>query len=473
MAAARHTGLIRAIGRWDLVALVINGVIGAGIFGLPAKVFALTGGYSLLAYIACAAVMGVITLCMAEVTTRFTATGGPYRVTHEAFGPAAGFVIGWLLYLTRLTAFATIANVFVTYLAGFWPAVGAGTGRAALVTALVATLTALNLVGIRQTATANNLFALGKLAPLLLFAVLGLAVTHHRSLALGAPPALSGFAQAILMLVFAFGGAESVVIATGEMREPRRDLPFALFAGLGFVAALYVLIQWVCIVSLPDLAHSERPLADAARALFGAGGAALVTLGALISTAGTLNGVLLVAPRVAFAMAEHCQLPGPFAAVHPRFATPHVALFVTAVLVWGATIASTFTSALALNVLTRVLVYAAMAAALPVLRRRDRDGPASFRTPAAAVVVPAALVGCAWLLTGVRAREARDVGVAVAVGAGLYLASRAGRRPRPSIPTEPLRTADGRGVDPGPHGSSAGVPPARTPPSPAPGPTRD
>src|SRR5512143_4069045 len=109
------TGLVRRIRRWDLVALVLNCVVGAGIFGLPSRVFALAGTYSLVAYLVCAIVVGLIALSFAEVASRFSSTGGPYIYARDAFGALAGFEVGWLLWLARVTAFGSLANLFVDY----------------------------------------------------------------------------------------------------------------------------------------------------------------------------------------------------------------------------------------------------------------------------------------------------------------------------------------------------------------------
>lgn len=127
MHEATNTGLIRGIRRWDLVAVAINGIIGAGIFGLPSKIFALIGSYSLIAFIACALVVTLIVLCFAEVGSRFNETGGPYLYAREAFGSIVGFEVGWLMWLARVTAFAANCNLLVEYVGYFWPAIiGAG-----------------------------------------------------------------------------------------------------------------------------------------------------------------------------------------------------------------------------------------------------------------------------------------------------------------------------------------------------------
>src|SRR2546426_6212451 len=137
MAETSSEGLVRGIRRWDLVAITINGIIGAGIFGLPAKVYLLIGTYSLIAFGACALIVTLIILCFAEVGSRFDETGGPYLYAREAFGRTVAFEVGWLVWLARLTAFAANCNLLVSYLGFFWPGATANVWRAAVVAAVV------------------------------------------------------------------------------------------------------------------------------------------------------------------------------------------------------------------------------------------------------------------------------------------------------------------------------------------------
>ena len=182
MAQATPTGLVRGIGRWDLVALGINFVVGAGIFGLPAKVYSLSGPASLIAYVVCAAAVILIVLCFAEVSSRFTKTGGPYLYAREAFGPLVGFEVGWLRWLSGITSFAANSNLLVDYLSYFWPTASGGLWRAFLVTTLTLSLTLINVVGVRDTALVSNIFAVGKLLPLLLFIAVGLFFVNPQTL---------------------------------------------------------------------------------------------------------------------------------------------------------------------------------------------------------------------------------------------------------------------------------------------------
>jgi amino acid transporter len=409
-------GLLRGIGRGSMVALFINAVIGAGIFGLPSRVHALLGPYALLAYLACAVLVLLVVLCFAEVGSRFERTGGPYLYATTAFGPVAGFQVGWLVWLTRVTAFAALCNLLLEYLAYFWPAATTPAWRIALVTAIVALIAAVNLRGVRPAAIVGNVFTVGKLVPLTLFVAVGLFFVEPARYVPQAMPGVGDFSAGMLLLVFAFTGFETATVPAGEVREPRRTLPFAILASMAVIVPMYLLVQAVCIGTLPELASSTRPLADAAERFAGRIGAAVIVAGALVSIAGTLNGLVLAAPRLLFAMAEQGQLPRAFAAVHPRWRTPQFAIVATAVCMLALTLSGTFLSAVAISTLTRLLAYAATCAALPVLRRRDGATPALFRVPGGTTIVVVALVVIAWLFANASARELRDVGIAMALG---------------------------------------------------------
>ncbi len=323
--------LVRGLHKWDLVALVINSIIGAGIFGLPSKAFALAGTYSLLAYLVSAVAICLVILCFAEVGSRFAATGGPYLYARKTFGALVGFQVGWLMWLGRIAAFASLSNLFVGYFAYFVPAAGASFWRAIVIVTVVSALAITNIIGVRATATVTNVLTVGKLIPLLLLALVGLFFVDPERYSLATPPGYSAFSQAALLLVFTYMGFEGAAIPSGEMRDPAKHLPFALLLGLGVVVLVYVSIQTVCIGTLPNLANSERPLSDAGLRLFGAPGATVIAVGAMVSIGGGLNALMFATPRLPFAMAENRQLPQMFSATHRRFGTPIAAIVLTAV----------------------------------------------------------------------------------------------------------------------------------------------
>jgi APA family basic amino acid/polyamine antiporter len=428
---ATQKGLIRGIRRWDLVAMSINGIIGAGIFGLPSKAHALVGSYSVIAIIVRALVVALIVLCFAEVSSRFSETGGPYLYAREALGPVAGFEVGWLIWLARVTAFAANSNLLIDYLGYFHPGIGAGAPRAVAIIVIAVTLTAVNVIGVRNAALFSDVFTIGKLIPLALFIGAGLFFLDPGNFSPPPAPAFSSFSKSTMLLVYAFTGFEMAIIPAGEARDPQRNLPFAILTSIALVTVVYILIQVVCVGTLPELAASNRPLADASERFLGVVGATAITLGVAISIIGNLAVVLLAAARMPFAMAGDHKLPRVFAATHDRFRTPHVAIIATAAVMLALALSGTFSSVLTVSVIARLLAYIATCVALIVLRRRDEREmrfKAQFKAPAGVAASIAALGLSGWLLANCSASEVRNTAVAMSAGLLIYGAYKLVRR---------------------------------------------
>jgi amino acid transporter len=412
--------LVRGIRRWDLVAITINGIIGAGIFGLPSKVYSLIGTYSLIAFVVCALVVALIIFCFAEVSSRFEETGGPYLYAREAFQPAVAFEIGWLIWLARVTAFAANCNLLINYVSFFWLSATTPFWRASIIVLVVIVLAIINLLGIRQAALVSNVFTVGKLVPIIIFIAAGLFFLNPTAYELGPPPSTSAFSQSVLLLVYAFTGFEMATIPAGEVRDPQRSLPRALLIAILVVAILYIMIQIVCVGTLPGLAQSQKPLADAGSQFLGAAGGAIISAGAIISITGNLNILLLSGSRLPFAMAEQKQLPTFIGAVHRKFFTPYVAIFITAGLMLFLTLKSSFVTALTISTIARLVTYGATCLALPVFRAR-RDTPAAmFRLPGGTVIAILSLLLIVWLLMHSTLQEAKAAALAAGVGLAIY-----------------------------------------------------
>ncbi len=410
--------------RWDLVSVVLNGVIGAGIFGLPSKVFGLAGDYSLLAFGICALCVAVIVLNFCEVASRYSGSGGPYLYARETYGPPAGFVVGWLLWIARITSFAANCNLLPDYLDLFFPGAASGAPRVFIITGVVIALAVVNLTGVRLVADTSNALAIGKLLPLVVFIVAGLFFLDPSHFTFAHSPGYRSFSQSVLLLVYAFTGFEMAVIPAGETRDPRRNLPAALMTGMAIVVIFYILIQVVCIGTLAGLAASHRPLADAAFQFSGTWGAALITLGMVISLAGNLNILILAASRVVFAMAEYGELPAGLAVIHPRHRTPVASILLTTAIMLVLTLSGTFIYLLTLSTLSRLVTYFVTCTAVPVLRRRATGPPAVFLIPAGIAVAIAGMALALWLLSTSTLHEARDTAAATAMGIIIYWVNR-------------------------------------------------
>jgi basic amino acid/polyamine antiporter, APA family len=412
--------LKRGIKRWDLVFLIINSVIGAGIFALPAKVFAISGVYSLLAFFVCAMVMLVLILVFAEVSSRFEQTGGPYLYVHTAFGALPAFVIGWLLMLTRLFSYATLINLMVLYLSFFSDLFEQPEVRIGIILLVTGIITYFNWIGVKNTARISNALTIAKLLPLALFILVGLFFIDFDLLQPEGAPVFTEISASALLLVFAFGGFEAGLVNTGEIENPKKNLPFGLFMAAAVIATFYMLIQLVSIGTLPDLANSTKPLADAATGFMGWGGGMMITLGAVVSIMGTLNVQILSGSRLPYALSLENQLPSVFAKVHPRFATPGISLLFFSCLVAFVAIVWGFMSSLAVSVIARLILYALVCASLIKLRLKDINKP-HFVVPFGNAVAVIGIGLTIWLLSGTNLEEILDTAAWTGFGLLIYL----------------------------------------------------
>ena len=373
----------------------------------------------------CPVIVGLVVFCYAEVASRFSATGGPYLYAKEAFGSAVGFEVGWLYWVVRVATFAANCNLLVTYLGVFVPGANEGYLRVLFVTLIVAIIAVVNLIGIRESATVTNIFTFGKLLPLVIFVAIGAFFVSPANFTFDIVPEYSAFSSAVLLLIYAFVGFEASVVIAGETKDPGRSVPFGLIAGIGIVTVLYIAIQIVAIGTLPGLAASERPIADAAASFLGPFGAAFITVGVLLSIFGNLNVGVLSSTRLLFAMAEQRDLPSALDKTHSRFKTPYVSIILTSVVILVLTIQSSFLTAVAMATITRLLVYATTCVALPIFRRRADMPAAPFAVPFGVVASLLSIALIIWLLTNVDfAKEGLAILVAGAVGIVIFLANK-------------------------------------------------
>lgn len=412
--------LQRSIGKWEMVLLFINGVIGAGIFGLPSKVFKEAGVYSIAALGVCAVAVFVIILCFAEVSSRFDKTGGPYLYARTALGPLTGFLTGWLLLLTRIITYAALINLLVTYLSVFTPTFTSAGARIGMIILITLVLTGINHVGIRNTTRVNNFLTVAKLLPLFLFIGVGFFFIDTGNFNRSGMPDFSSFSSTVLLLVFAFGGFESILVTSGEVRNPSKNLPFALLLAALIIAGIYMLIQIVCIGTLPTLADTDTPLADAAGLFMGSSGVVLIGVGAIISVLGTLNAIMLVGSRLPYAFSEEKQFPKLFTYIHPKYLTPTWSLlFYTAITIL-ASINYSFLSAASISAIARVMIYGVVCIALIRLRKDAKMETEAFLIPFGIAFAVAGILITIWLVSSAKVNELRDIAVALGAGLAIY-----------------------------------------------------
>lgn len=425
--------LVRAIGRWSLAALVLNGVIGSAVFVLPGTIAGTLGWAALAAWVIAALCIAAMVFCFAEVSSRFTGAGGAYLYARAAFGGFVGIQIGWLTYLARCISAAVQANLFSTYLAEIWPWAGTRAGEVAATTAIIGLHAAVNVRGVGSGARVSNVFAVVKLAPLLAFGALGigwLALGNASTPPVASDPTLGGWLGALLLLMFAYGGFESALIPLAEAKDPRRDAPFALLLGLGLVTVVYLAAQVTVLATLSDPAATNRPLAGSARVMLGATGAVLITVTALLSVYGWLASNMLNVPRLTMAMAHEGELPAFFGRLHPAWRTPWISILVFAGISWALALQAGLLQNLSLAAVSRLFPYAAVCLSLIVFRRRDRRGaggvagPAQFPVRAGNLLAVLGTVVSLVLASRMGTREAVALGITAAVAAAHWLALR-------------------------------------------------
>ncbi len=427
-AGAGPPRLLRALGPLGLGAAVVNVTVGGGIFRLPAGAAAALGTAAPLAYLACAGAMGLVVLCVAEAGSRVGRTGGLYAYAEVAFGPLVGFVTGALVYACMVAALGAVASFLADSLGAVVPALAGGAPRALALCLILAAFAAVNVAGLRAASRTNNLLTAAKLVPLAVFVVLGAFAVRGANLAVHALPGAGDVARASTLLIFAFLGTESAIAPSGEVRDPARTVPRALFGAMAAVAAVYVAVHVVAQGVLgPALATSKTPVADAAGVALGPLGQGLVLAGSIVSMLGYVGGMTFAAPRMLYAFARDGFLPRAFGLVHPRHRTPWVAVLAQTVVTAALALTGWFERLALVANGAALLAYAVCCAAAWELRRRDvrEGGGEPLRTRAGAVAPAAALGVIAWLLSGLPAKAWAAIGGTIAVALAAYVVANA------------------------------------------------
>ena len=387
--------LRRALGRWDLTAIGINQVIGGAIFLMPSQVAAQIGGWSPIAFVLMGLASLTVALCFAEVGSRFEGTGGPYLYTRAAFGRFAAFEVGWMQWFTRASSQASVMAGIAVALGYYWPAATAGWPRAIVLTAITSALAWVNVRGIRQSAWVVNALTIGKLVPLMVFIIAGLAFIDPSHLTPLPPLTRNQASTAALLLIFVYGGFDVVPVPAGEALDPRRHVPFALVTTILAVMTIMTLAQIVAQGVLPDLAAHSTPIADAAAVFLGSAGALLVGIGSVLSMTGNNAGQVLSGSRMLFALAEHGELPAFFGRIHPRFRTPANAVLFTSAVALLLGLSGSFAAIAVVSALARLVTYTGACAATLRLRSPQFAAtvkPATFVAPLGPVVPIVAIV---------------------------------------------------------------------------------
>lgn len=421
--------LVRDIGLVGASFLILNGMIGAGIFALPAAVAASVGMLSPWLFLGVGLIFITVVLSFAELASYFRDSGGPVLYATTAFGPLVGFNTGWLLFVSRMTAFAANTNVMVLYLGALWPWVAEGVGRTILITIVIGGLTLANVLGVRDGMRTVGVFTVLKLVPLLLLVILGLQHVGADAFLPANLPTIDDLGGTTLLLIYAFVGFEQVANTAGETRNPRRNIPRALVLTILAIGFLYFLITLVYVSVLPGGGGEGQTLVDVGRALAGPTGALVITLTAIFSIGGNLASATLTVPRLVFAMAEEGLLPRWFGHIHKKFSTPDNSILLLGGLALIFALTGSFIFLAAASSLARLISYILCIAALPVIRRQAEEKTGeegremranAFRLKGGYSIPLIALGLCLWLVAQSTNQAWLLVGGLLAVGLLLY-----------------------------------------------------
>ena len=377
-------------------------------------------------FLAVGVVFLAVVLTFAELASYFRDSGGPVLYASYAFGPLAGFGTGWVLFLSRMTAFAANANVMAIYLGSLYPWFGEGVGRATVISVLTLGLTYANILGVKDGVRTMGFFTVLKVLPLILLVLLGLQHVTTGTLIPSASAVIEDLGGTTLLLVYAYVGFETMAVTAGETTEPRRVLPRALIRTVIGTGLLYFLIVLVFISVIPEDTYADATLVDVGRVLAGPAGAIAITLAAVFSIGGNLAGTMIAAPRLIFSLAENRLLPAWFGNVHPRYATPDHSILVMGGLALAMALTGSFVELAVASSLSRMLSYIVCIASLPIIRNRADDTmkARAYRIRGGYLLPLVGLAICLWLTTQATADNWRTVGMLLAIGFVLYAVER-------------------------------------------------
>lgn len=416
--AIQKAHLIRGIGGIGSSFLVLNGMIGAGIFALPSAVAARAGTLSPWLFVGAGLLIILIVLAFAELGSYFRDSGGPALYTTRAFGPIVGFGTSWIYYVSRIASIAANSHAMALYLGTVNAWFDSDAGHIVVVTVVISALTLINVLGVRDSVRTLSLFTFFKVIPLLMLVVLGLRSFSPDALFPEALPSIDDPGGTVLLLFYAFIGFESILMTAGETKKPRRTIPLIMVKTVLGVTLLYFLIMLVYVSVLPDALDSGLTLADVANRLAGGAGALVIALTAVFSIGGNLACSMLAGPRLSLAMAEQRLLPAWFGQIHERFSSPANSILFMGGIALFVALSGTFVKLAIASTLSRVIVYSVSIAALPIIRKQadTKVAASAFRLKGGYTIPLIALGLCVWMASNSSPASWLFVGQLLVVG---------------------------------------------------------
>ena len=422
MGTDHSSSLRRDIGFFGASFLVLNAMIGAGIFALPGKVAVNAGLLSPWLFLVVGVLFLSVVLTFAELASYYDRTGGPVIYATDAFGPLVGFSTGWVIYLARMTAFAANANVMATYLGSLSEIFATDIARGTIISLVTIGLTWANLLGVRDGVRTMGVFTILKVTPLVLLVLFGLQHVTGATLIPGGPLVVEQLGGTTLLLIYAYVGFETIAVTAGETSEPRSTLPKALVGTVIGTGLLYFMIVLVFVSIIPADQYANATLVDVGRTLAGSSGAFAITLAAVFSIGGNLAGSMLAAPRLIYSLAENRLLPQWFGHVHPRYATPDRCILVMGVMALILGLTGSFVQLAIASSVARLLGYVVCIASLPAIRRNADAATRAkaYRLKGGYTIPVLGLAICIWLLMQSKTESWIAVSILIAIGVFFY-----------------------------------------------------
>lgn len=418
--AVSDTLLRREIGRLGVATIAMNGVIGSGIFALPAVAVAQAGYFSPWLFVLCGLLILSIALTLARAASFFEITGGPVVYATHAFGRYVGFQTGLLIYVSRVAAIAASANLIVSHAAALWSPLAAGGARIIAILGYILLATMANVAGLRSGMVAVYTLSLLKLAPLLLLILVGVPSVEWGLVASAQSLPIGQLGPAMLIMMYAFIGFEFSLISAGETRNARAEIPKALVSTVLAIAVCYTLIQLVTVSVGPDLGQSKTPLVEIAGRLMGPVGALALGLGVVFSIGGASITSLLTAPRLTFALSRDGSLPKWFGAVNDRNGAPINSVLFCGALSAALAVAQGFVWLSTFSTFVRLLTYAVCIASLPVIEKTIAQKEAQFRLPGGLAIPFVGMALTIWLISGSTLQTLLITAVIICLGTIIY-----------------------------------------------------
>ena len=421
-------GLKRVIGVPGLALAIVNGIIGAGIFALPAIVSMAMGAFGVFSYIFCSIMLAAIMLCYAEIGSRVTTSGGSYAYVEAAFGGFPGFIINWLFFFGwGILGSAALMNIIADSLAVLFPVFADPLIRGLFFFVLIGFMVLINVRGAKQGIGFVKLITVIKLLPLLGIIIFGFSQVKVSNLHWEHVPSLKTFGDTALILFFAFAGFETSLGVSGEFKNPKRTVPLGIFLGGTIVLVVYMLVQTVTqgVLGAEMAAFKDAPLAAVAEKIIGPAGATILLITAAISCFGSVSADVMATPRSLFAAANDGMFPKFLGKVHPKFATPHLAITTYGSLIFIFSISGGFKQLAILASAAILLIYLAVILATIKLRMKKQDAAEkTFKVPGGLIIPFIGIAAIIWLLTSLSKWEILSTIIFISVICVIYFVTK-------------------------------------------------